>query len=364
MRVDLYQSISKSKSHTTSIKLNKETYKIRNIITSSLNKNFDFSNKELSKLNRNELKEISAIVSTKKKKEIVNILYPIIKSQISNKYLKLNKKIIRPSLQCKYIWSKKDENYSRKTFYKNNVMYESKSKENFCFPTRPHQDFENNGFRSLNTIIFYFQLTKVNKNSCDLKVANFIGKPSLLEYKNQWNYQNQFSKKCNESLKWITPKNLNKDHVVIMDALTPHASDLGSKIPRLAINVKLHPTNNDFLFENKFLRYFKGNRFSNQKKIAILKNYLIQNLNKRPEFLLELAILEYFFGELKASIEFIRSFCSFKISKTEAYKILTGMILKKNLFQINKKDINNLKNNRLVINDLSFAKRSLDFLKS
>ena len=39
------------------------------------------------------------------------------------------------------------------------------------------------------------------------------------------------------------------------------------------------------------------------------------------------------------------------------------MILKKNLFQINKKEINNLKNNRLVINDLSFAKRSLEFLK-
>ena len=55
MRVDLYQSISKSKSHTTSIKLNKETYKIRSLIAYSLNENFDFSNKELSKLSRNEL---------------------------------------------------------------------------------------------------------------------------------------------------------------------------------------------------------------------------------------------------------------------------------------------------------------------
>ena len=185
----------------------------------------------------------------------------------------------------------------------------------------------------------------------------------MLEYKNQWNYQNQFSKKCSQDLKWITPKNLNKDHVVIMDALTPHASDLTSKIPRLAINVKLHPSTNDFLFENKFLKYFKGNRFSNQKKIKILKDYFIENLDKRPEFYMELAILEYFFGQLKLSIEFIRSFCSFKISKSEACKILIGMILKKNLFQINKKDINNLKNNRLVINDLSFAKRSLEFLK-
>ena len=362
MRVDLYQSISKSKSRTTSIKLNKETYKIRSLIASSLNENFDFSNKELSKLSRNELKEISEIVSVEKK-EIIDIIYPIIKSQISDKYLKLNKKVIRPSLQCKYVWGKKDENYSRKTFYKNNAMYESKLRENFCFPTRPHQDFENNGFRSLNTTIFYFQLTEVNKNTCDLKVANFFDKPSLLEYKNQWNYQNQFSKKCNEDLKWITPKNLNKDHVVIMDALTPHASDLTSKIPRLAINVKLHPSTNDFLFENKFLKYFKGNRFSNQKKIKILKDYFIENLDKRPEFYMELAILEYFFGQLKLSIEFIRSFCSFKISKSEACKILIGMILKKNLFQINKKDINNLKNNRLVINDLSFAKRSLEFLK-
>ena len=71
MRVDLYQSISKSKSRTTSIKLNKETYKIRSLIASSLNENFDFSNKELSKLSRNELKEISEIVSVEKKKKLL-----------------------------------------------------------------------------------------------------------------------------------------------------------------------------------------------------------------------------------------------------------------------------------------------------
>ena len=54
---------------------------------------------------------------------------------------------------------------------------------------------------------------------------------------------------------------------------------------------------------------------------------------------MELAILEYFFGQLKLSIEFIRSFLyGFKISKTEACKILIGMILKKNLFQINKRN--------------------------
>ena len=257
----LFQAISKSKSHTVSIKLGNETNKIKQLIISNFKGSFDFSQKEVSKLTRKDLNEISEIISNKKKKEIVDILYPIIKSQISKSYLKLEKKDIRPSLQCKYIWEKKDENYSRKTFYKDNRMYESKLRENFCFPTRPHQDFENNGFRSLNTVIFYFQLTKVSKKSCDLRVANFIKKPSLLEIKNEWNYQNQFSQKCNNFLNWKTPKNLNKDHVLIMDALTPHSSDLSSKIPRLAINVKLHPTKNDFLFDNEFLNYFKKKKF-------------------------------------------------------------------------------------------------------
>ena len=52
-----------------------------------------------------------------------------------------------------------------------------------------------------------------------------------------------------------------------MDALTPHASDLTSKIPRLAINVKLHPSTNDFLFENKFLKILKEIDFLIKKKL-------------------------------------------------------------------------------------------------
>ena len=95
-----------------------------------------------------------------------------------------------------------------------------------------------------------------------------------------------------------------------------------------------------------------------------MKNYLYDNLNNFPEFNLELAILEYFYGELDKSIEYVQRFCNFKVSKKEIYKILVGMISKKNLFQINPIDINNLKGNKIVINNFSFAKRSLDFLKS
>lgn len=363
MRVDLYQSISKSKSRTTSIKLTNQTDKIKELIISNFKKGFDFSQNEISKLSIDELKEIGAIVNVKKKNEIVDILYPLIKSLVSNNYLNLDKKSIRPSLQCKFVWEKKDENYLRKVFYKDNRMYESKHKENFCFPTRPHQDFENNGFRSLNTLIFYFQLTKVSKDSCDLNVAKFLKKPSLLEYKNQGNYFNQLSKKCNKTLQWSVPKNLNNDHVVIMDALTPHSSDLSSKIPRLAINVKLHPTKNDFLFEEDFLKYLKKNKLSSQKKLKTIMDYFSNNLNSCSEFYLELALLEYFYGKLNKSNEYIRRFCNFKISTKEIYKILTGMILKKNLFQINSRDIDNFKKKKLIINNYSFAKRSLEFLK-
>ena len=359
----LSKALSNSKSHTTPIKLVDETNKIKQLIISNFKNSFNFSEKEVSKLTRKDLNEISELVSNKKKKEIVDILYPIIKSQISKDYLKLEKKDIRPSLQCKYVWEEEDENYSRKTFYKENRMYESRLRENFCYPTRPHQDFENNGFRSLNTLIFYFQLTKVSKKSCDLKVANFIKRTSLLETKNAWNYQNQFSEKCNDTLNWMTPKKLNKDHMLVMDALTPHSSDLISKIPRLAINVKLHPTQNDFLFESDFLKHFRKRKISNQSRLKILENYFNDNINNQPGLNLELAILEYFYGKFDKSIEYIQRFCDFKISKKETYKILAGMILKKNLFQIIPRDIENLKNNKIVVNNFSFAKRSLEFLK-
>ena len=196
-----------------------------------------------------------------------------------------------------------------------------------------------------------------------MKVANFIKRTSLLETKNAWNYQNQFSEKCNDTLNWMTPKKLNKDHMLVMDALTPHSSDLISKIPRLAINVKLHPTQNDFLFESDFLKHFRKRKISNQSRLKILENYFNDNINNQPGLNLELAILEYFYGKFDKSIEYIQRFCDFKISKKETYKILAGMILKKNLFQIIPRDIENLKNNKIVVNNFSFAKRSLEFLK-
>lgn len=364
METSIIHKIKASKSRSIVLSSNNVSKKLLRILENNLKKNFKLNEKGLNSISRKDLLKLNQIVSVKCKKQIVDTIYPLIKSLVPNSYLELKKKNLRPSLQCKYKWGHNDENYLRKTFYTNNIMYESRFKENFCFPTRPHQDFENNGFRSLNTLIFYFQLTKVTKKSCDLKVANFKKTPSLLEYKNIWNYQNQFSEKCNKNLNWRTPNNLDINNMFVMDALTPHSSDLKSSIPRLAINVKLHPTKNDFLYDKDFLIFFKKNYFSNQKKIVILLKYLQDNLSNCPEFNLELATLEYLFGKKKKALDAIKNFCSFKINEKEITKIIIGMFLRKNLFQINKKDIFNFKNDKLKINDLSFAERAIGFLKN
>ena len=65
----LFQAISKSKSHTVSIKLGNETNKIKQLIISNFKGSFDFSQKEVSKLTRKDLNEISEIISNKKKKK-------------------------------------------------------------------------------------------------------------------------------------------------------------------------------------------------------------------------------------------------------------------------------------------------------
>ncbi len=364
METSIIHKIKASKSRSITLPSSNVSKKLLKILEKNLKKNFKLDEKSLNNLTRNDLLKLNQIVSVKCKKQIVDTIYPLIKNLVPKNYLVLKKKDLRPSLQCKYKWGHNDENYLRKTFYVKNKMYESKFKENFCFPTRPHQDFENNGFRSLNTLIFYFQLTKVTTKSCDLKIANLGKKPTLLEYQNIWNYQNQFSEKCNKSLKWRTPNNLNINNMFIMDALTPHSSDLKSSIPRLAINIKLHPTKNDFLYEKDFLKFIKNKNFSYQKKMLILLKYLKDNLSNYPEYNLELASLEYLCGKKNKAVEAVKKFCSFNISEKDTNNILIGMFLKKNIFQINKKDIFNFKNNKLKVNDLSFAERSISFLQN
>ena len=65
----LSKALSSSKSHTTSIKLVDETNKIKQLIISNFKNSFNFSEKEVSRLTRKDLNEISELVSNKKKKK-------------------------------------------------------------------------------------------------------------------------------------------------------------------------------------------------------------------------------------------------------------------------------------------------------
>ena len=69
----LSKALSNSKSHTTPIKLVDETNKIKQLIISNFKNSFNFSEKEVSKLTRKDLNEISELVSNKKKKKIIEI---------------------------------------------------------------------------------------------------------------------------------------------------------------------------------------------------------------------------------------------------------------------------------------------------
>ena len=77
---------------------------------------------------------------------------------------------------------------------------------NSCFPTRPHQDLSNNGFKFFNNNIF-IQLSKKTKNP-RARSRKFNSKQFLEKTYNYGSYENEIAKSVNNKKKWIIPSAL------------------------------------------------------------------------------------------------------------------------------------------------------------
>ncbi len=309
---------------------------------------------ELDNLDNETIDKLSKLISGTLKSSFASIMYKTIKDIVPKDYLNLDESHIRPSLQPKAIWPIENSNYMRKTFIdKNGFMHEKVGEYNFCFPTRPHQDLCNNGFRSSHVLIFYFQLTDVTNKTSDLEVADFSGKKGLLEFSNKWGYYNQLVDDIDEKLNWYKPRDLVPGNVLVMDSFTIHRSSLKSSSPRLAINAKIHPEQLGYLFNIEQKKYFKTKAKSPiNVQLENLRNMIEERAKFDNQIKFELAIINFLIDSRTKAYELIEEICLFKCSEKDIQKIITGAFIKKTLNQISKEDIES------VIKDKTWVKNS------
>ena len=214
---------------------------IVNIINYHTNIDFDWTLKEnTSLLSNKKLNLIQNKVATSAQNSLKAIISPYVEPKIKSIFGHKIEYDIRVSAQIKGVWNNDFLKKNKKVFYKNGVFFEDKNFPNFVFPTRGHQDLDNNGNRSSHTLIFYFQLTHPFKNSSLLEYGINNKDMGLLEFNNQNGYSNEIPDNVLESINWNV-KGLNPGEIALMSPLTIHRSTKVSEIPRVALNVKIQP---------------------------------------------------------------------------------------------------------------------------
>ncbi|MDA9996077.1 hypothetical protein N9E23_01920 [Candidatus Pelagibacter sp.] len=322
--------------------------KLSKLINLAIDKKLDLnSSKDLMGFSINDFELLNNIIKNSYQKKIINIIKKDIDFHC-NKIFGYTGKEFRVGVQLKHIWNKTEINKKGKSFYnKNGGFRESLHKPNFCYPTRPHQDLNNNGFRSSSVIIFYIPLTKSLKNSSYLEVAKFDKTIGLLDFKKIDNYQNQIKKKVSLKLNWNKPKKLQPGYMILMDSLTIHRSSSLSEIPRIALNVKIQPQNINYIFKN-----FKIKKTNNLRELINSLEGLSKKINS---YNFELSVALYLNNEFTKSKNILRKLFLFKCDDTLLKKVMAGAFLKKDLKIITKQDYLNVFKKSLKVEKFSCA---------
>ena len=154
--------------------------KIVEVINKHSKINFDWSHgTKTSSLRNRDLSSIKEAVSNTAQNELIKILKKYIEPHIKSLFGDRLSYKIRVSAQVKGCWNVSQINKKRKGKWVNGLFRVDDIIPNFCFPTRGHQDLDNNGNRSSHTLIFYFQLTEAFENSSLLQFGNFEDKIGL-----------------------------------------------------------------------------------------------------------------------------------------------------------------------------------------
>lgn len=320
----------------------------------------------LNSLEENEIELLISKFSNEYQKDLVKIFKPIIKSILKPYYNKFDYDNIRVGIQSKYKWGNKNANFNRKVYYdKLGIMHESLSQKNFCFPTRPHQDLANNGYRGSGIMIFYYQASKVNKNQSNMLFANFRKQPVLEKYSNKYGYGNQLTSKVYNDLTWYKPYELNSKNLIVMDPYTIHCSREISSISRIAFNIKIQPSNYNFLFE-KNLKLFRSGlekQISLNDKIKYLYEKICQLSKKNNRLNFELAVLSKILNNEKLMKFHFKKILNFNNNDKVMNEFLCGAFFKVSPMDINKKLIESLKKNRFKITKFSCADNLLNTIQ-
>jgi hypothetical protein len=328
---------------------NKNTFNnLKIFVEKIIKKNFSLSSKkDLRSLSTKDLEDLSVKIGTNYQKKINKIL----SKEIDYFCLKIyGEKFsnFRVSVQTKDVWEKKNLFKKDKAFYdKKGLFHESKHKPNICFPTRPHQDLNNNGFRSSSILIFYIPLTQSYADSSVLQIAKAGKKICLHEFGNENGYHNEIKNNISKKLTWKKPKSLNPGNILFMDSFTVHKSSSISKIPRIALNIKIQPTNLNYIFIN-----YKYKKNKNLK-------YLISTLNKVSKkcnsYNFELAVALYLNKEYEKSKSTLKKILNYNCKIHTLKKIMAGAFLRKDLKFISYDDYKNVFQKKLKAEKFSCA---------
>jgi hypothetical protein len=301
-----------------------------NLINKSSGVDFDWSDEfNTNNLSEGQLINIQNSVSGDIQTDLVSILSPYIEPHLNNLFGKRLKFDIRVGAQAKGRWDEKEVQKNRKGKMIDGVFFEDENRPNLAFPTRPHQDLDNNGNRSSHTMIFYFSLTPSFENASLMEHACFKKKVGLLPFSSNNNYSNEIPLETSENLSWNI-KGLDPGDISLMSAYTIHRSSLLAEIPRIALNVKIQPTNLDYLehiYDLDLSSCRQGVDLN--RKLINLHQILGEGCEKNRGLLFEKGIVSLLLGNIDQMKKEFEDLCLFNVTEDQIFRMALGGILRK-----------------------------------
>jgi len=304
---------------------------------------FDWSKpEETNNLTEDQLVNIQKIVAHDVQANLVTMFSPYIDPHLKRLFGDQLEYKIRVSAQVKGRWSRKVGLEPRKGGYVNGAFVEDKENPDMpslSFPTRAHQDLDNNGNRGSHTMIFYFQLTEALPHSSVLQFGEFPEKIGMFPFSTEWGYPNEILHSTQKQINWHNG-DLKPGNVVLMTGINPHRSGLIGEMPRIALNVKIQPSNLAYL-ENIYgvslSVLTKGHTIT--EKLNILKDILIDLSQKHRQLLYELAVTYFLLGEMQKSKEALKGLCLFDIDDNLLERWTVASILKKVMDKVTEEEL-------------------------
>ena len=291
------------------------------------------------KLTESELVSIQKAVSGGAQQSLVSIFSPYIEPHLRKLFGEELKYQIRVSAQVKSRWSKQIGEENRMGFFIDEVFYEHQTHPNIAFPTRAHQDLDNNGNRGSHTMIFYFQLTEAVPGSSALEFGKFDADIGMLPFSSKWGYPNEIDHDAQEKIDWKRP-DLTPGNIMLMTGLTPHRSSKIGEVPRVALNVKIQPSNIcylDHIYNVPLESLREGKNL--ETKLNIVKETLVELSKKHRLLLYEQAVVDFLLGNKISAKQTLTELCLFDIDDKLLEKWLVASILKKVMDQVTEDEI-------------------------